>query len=87
MHPPTNSQSTGVHNPEESTPSLSASQILPQLNQMYVMLQAMYPGWSQHSFRSLVDGRSDAQLGELHVNWAQYLEYGQAQLCAAVSMA
>ena len=87
MDPSMNSQSAGVHNLQESSFSLPASQILSQMNQLYVMLQERSPEWcQQNSFRSLVEGRSDAQLRELHVHWVQWIEYGRAQVPAAVSM-
>ena len=71
---------TDAYNPQESTSSTSISQIIFQLNQLYVILQKLAPEWSQQNpFWPMVNGSDDGQLRELHANWTQWLEYAQPQ--------
>jgi hypothetical protein len=80
-----NGSPTGGHNRQEPTSSIPVSQIFVQLNQLYAKLQGFYPEWSQqNSFWSIIEGLSDAQLCQLHVNWTGWIEHSQTPLHRAV---
>ena len=87
MDPSMNAGQSGVHNQKGSTSSLPASQIYSQLIQLYAMLPRFLPDWCRENpFRTLVEGRSDAELCELYITWTQCIECFQTQQRAAVPM-
>jgi len=69
-----NNWSMGLPDQQGSASSLSGSQVLIQLVQLYAVLQSYYPSWCQENpFLSLVKGRSDTDLRDLAVIWNQWI--------------
>ena len=78
-----NNSSTGLPNQQGQASSLPDPQPLNQLNQLYNVLQSLYPDWCRENpFESLVNNRSDAELGGLAVSWNQCIADCHAQLYA-----
>ena len=75
--------STGLPNQLGSASSQPASQIFNQLHELYNVLQGYYPDWCRENpILSIVRKYSDAELGDLAVNWKQCIDHYETQLRA-----